>query len=553
MNKLRTLALLTTASLLITACTGGQTPGDTSGVATVEVTVPASTNLRLNSTATFSAVTKAADGTVVTGKTLTWKSSNPDVASVDANGVVTARRFGSATISASVGSVTGNKTATLRTYGVEAFLGIRDGGEDTAVLLRYRTATGAKPTADKLTFTVTGPPGWNGGQPVPLEVSKSTYFSRNDGADAHWFQFGWTKAGNIAAVVGDYKVEYQVDGETWSSTAKISSLTNSSKTPTGIAVTGYGASTVTATWDDVLPGGSYQAEVLGFYPVVYTSESKGTLNAVGLSAGQAFNVGIHALSLDVDPSALETKPLSGQFDVRFNTAAFTKPGTSANAARVMPLGDSITDGFNIPGGYRIPLYSKLSTRVPRPDLVGSQQNGPTTLGDRDHEGYSGKRIDEIAAGVNGWLDAQQPDTVMLMIGTNDMIQGYDVANAPARLGALLDQMSARRPNTRILVASLPPLADATHNARVQAYNAALPAVVQARANAGKKVTLVNAASALTTADLADGVHPNEGGYGKLANVWYDALVGTPDALTPQGAASRPLPATNQPLHIPTVR
>jgi len=44
--------------------------------------------------------------------------------------------------------------------------------------------------------------------------------------------------------------------------------------------------------------------------------------------------------------------------------------------------------------------------VLRQDLsVGSLSNGPNSLGDKDHEGHSGWRIDEIASSINGWLNA----------------------------------------------------------------------------------------------------------------------------------------------------
>ncbi|WP_216329216.1 DUF4038 domain-containing protein [Deinococcus aestuarii] len=225
------------------------------------------------------------------------------------------------------------------------------------------------------------------------------------------------------------------------------------------------------------------------------------------------------------------------------TTGCAAPGTStqavlssasipARALKVMPLGDSITDGYNIPGGYRTELYRRLSAQVPGLNFVGSLQNGPATLADRDHEGHSGWRIDELAARVDGWLDGAQPDVVLLMIGTNDTIQNRDPAGAPARLGRLLDQMLSRRPNARILVSSLPPLRDPDQNRRVQAYNAALPALVRSRAAQGKKVSLVNVGATLTLADLADGVHPNVGGYGKLATLWAEALRGTPGALQP---------------------
>ncbi|WP_102126791.1 RICIN domain-containing protein [Deinococcus planocerae] len=191
--------------------------------------------------------------------------------------------------------------------------------------------------------------------------------------------------------------------------------------------------------------------------------------------------------------------------------------------RVMPLGDSITDGYNIPGGYRPELFQKLTAAALSTDFVGSLRNGNLT--DRDHEGHSGWRIDEISARVDGWVDAYQPEVILLMIGTNDMIQNYDVARAPARLGALLDKINARRPAATVLVASIPPMSDATRNNRARTYNAAIPNLVQTRAAAGRKVRFVDAYPQLTLSDLADGVHPNAAGYSKLANVWMNALRG----------------------------
>src|SRR6266496_3489004 len=106
------------------------------------------------------------------------------------------------------------------------------------------------------------------------------------------------------------------------------------------------------------------------------------------------------------------------------TAALTAVGVATSAGpasaesnggdRVMPLGDSITDGFRV-------------------DYVGTLFNGPSNLGDHDHEGHPGWRIDQIDASITGWLRATTPHTVLLHIGTNDVLQNSDLANAPARL------------------------------------------------------------------------------------------------------------------------
>src|SRR3954463_4311363 len=91
---------------------------------------------------------------------------------------------------------------------------------------------------------------------------------------------------------------------------------------------------------------------------------------------------------------------------------------SNGGVRVMPLGDSITEGTQVPGGYRIGLWQRLSGGGYRIDYVGSQFNGPSSLPDHDHEGHPGWRIDQIDANIGGWLQTYRPQTVLLHIGTN---------------------------------------------------------------------------------------------------------------------------------------
>jgi lysophospholipase L1-like esterase len=196
-----------------------------------------------------------------------------------------------------------------------------------------------------------------------------------------------------------------------------------------------------------------------------------------------------------------------------------------DALRVMPLGDSISTGVGMPeyGGYRVELWNKAVTDGLAIDFVGSQTDGPATLPDRQHEGHSGARIDGISAGVNSWLTNSNPDVVLLLIGTNDIWQNTDLQNAPARLGALIDQILSRKPGVAIVVSSIPRWSDSVQNAKVIAYNAAIPGIVSERQALGHRVLYVDSYEALMLSDLQDGVHPNETGYAKMAEVWYAAL------------------------------
>ncbi|GAA0938597.1 GDSL-type esterase/lipase family protein [Virgisporangium aurantiacum] len=208
-------------------------------------------------------------------------------------------------------------------------------------------------------------------------------------------------------------------------------------------------------------------------------------------------------------------------------AVGTAQAESNGGVRVMPLGDSITDGLTVPGGYRINLWQRLVAGGYTVDFVGSQFNGPGTLGDHDHEGHSGWRIDQIDANIATWMRTSTPRTVLLHIGTNDMFG--NAAGAPARLSTLIDHITAAAPNAEVFVATIIPLSGA--DSAVRTFNAAIPGIVTSKVNAGRHVHLVDMFSALTTADLADGVHPNANGYNKMAAVWYNALLSVPASLT----------------------
>ena len=92
---------------------------------------------------------------------------------------------------------------------------------------------------------------------------------------------------------------------------------------------------------------------------------------------------------------------------------------SQTAAKIMPLGDSITRGTNdtnypngyIPGGYRKNLQTLLTAAGFSYDFVGSKNDNAAAGMDPDHNGTNGIRTDQVLANLSGWL-AVQPDTVV---------------------------------------------------------------------------------------------------------------------------------------------
>ncbi|WIV56369.1 RICIN domain-containing protein [Amycolatopsis nalaikhensis] len=229
-------------------------------------------------------------------------------------------------------------------------------------------------------------------------------------------------------------------------------------------------------------------------------------------------------------------------------SAFLPGGPAAaesnGGTRVMPLGDSITEGTQVPGGYRIGLWQRLAAGGYQVDFTGSQSNGPAALGDHDHEGHPGWRIDQIDANITGWLRTSTPHTVLLHIGTNDILQNHDVAHAPARLSTLIDRITATAPDAEVFVSTIIPLANAGQESAARSFNAAIPGIVQANRNAGKHVHLVDMHAALTAADLVDGVHPTAAGYDKMAAAWFTALRSVPGSIgTPGTTGARRIVGT----------
>ena len=233
-------------------------------------------------------------------------------------------------------------------------------------------------------------------------------------------------------------------------------------------------------------------------------------------------------------------------------------GTSAEEQklRVMPLGDSITDGFTVVGGYRIPLWYLLQEQgiVDGIDFVGPNGWYIDGVADYNHAGYSGYTIADCPGrqGIYNfidWLMEEYPaDVVMLQIGTNDIISSYDLDHAGERLELLADSILTYIPEGGMLYISTIPYMDADvttytdaytveeMDAAVDDYNAKVKALVAKKQSEGKPVAQADVNSVLTKADLSDGVHPSEDGYRKMAEYWCGVLTefvsGTPAPTQP---------------------
>jgi lysophospholipase L1-like esterase len=233
--------------------------------------------------------------------------------------------------------------------------------------------------------------------------------------------------------------------------------------------------------------------------------------------------------------------------------------TDGTICKIMPFGDSITDGYNqnndAPGGYRVELFKRARADGKNITFVGSGWSGPDTVDGvafpHNHEGHIGWTIYPLGSrqGVSTCLQTgagclntnsvmleYKPDIVLLMIGTNDCIDTKDIVQMPAvatRLGTLIDIIYNQLPNVLIVVAQPIPSRgnasqgdDAALPDRLKAYGDAIPDVVKARKDNGKNIMIVDMYTpfnANRASLIEDEWHPNLAGYALLGDQWYSIL------------------------------
>ena len=207
--------------------------------------------------------------------------------------------------------------------------------------------------------------------------------------------------------------------------------------------------------------------------------------------------------------------------------------TAFGSLRVMPLGDSLTAGSygagkDGVGGYRRYLWQECRDANFPVDFVGTLNDPTNATFDADHEGHRAWRTDNLAGNVSEWLQRCQPDCVLLQIGVNDLIQGASPTTTVQRLKVLLDRCEKSAPQAVFYVAAImnvrTPNDYKVNPETVAAYNALIPAIAREH---GTNFVFVDLPQfcAFTSEDYsADGLHPSESGYKKMAAAWLQTIL-----------------------------
>ena len=192
--------------------------------------------------------------------------------------------------------------------------------------------------------------------------------------------------------------------------------------------------------------------------------------------------------------------------------------------RIMPVGDSITEGGKAFSCYRYPLWEKLFTAGYLIQYVGSRTS-PSRLGPLHHEGYSGKNAEFLAATLAKTFREHPADIVLLHAGHNHFANEHPVPKIVRATESMIDTFRQVNPHVVVLLAQVIPSGKLPKYSYIPELNVQL-AKLAARLNSPQQpIILVNMAAGFDwrTDTIGDHVHPNARGAEKTAAHWFAAL------------------------------
>ncbi len=259
---------------------------------------------------------------------------------------------------------------------------------------------------------------------------------------------------------------------------------------------------------------------------------------------------------------------SGPTLITSGTLRLECPPSFPSNMTVMPLGDSITYGFNgSNAGYRGPLYNILNPLAPDFRYIGTSVEYSGSLpsapiDQRHHQGHPSYTILDASNNLDGfdntrflalggnernpsggyWLTGgngtgrppEFPHVITMMLGTNDV---GTPSGVETRLQNIVEKITTLRPDTLLMMARITPLSG--NPSGTSFYNQKVDSVFSTNKALGKNIRLVDLNTTFPANGLhTDGAHPNDVGFNFMAIQWHEAFI---EAFTTTGDQSMGIP------------
>jgi len=193
--------------------------------------------------------------------------------------------------------------------------------------------------------------------------------------------------------------------------------------------------------------------------------------------------------------------------------------------KIMPVGDSITEGGKSFSNWRHQLWQKLTTAGYFVEYVGSRKS-ESPAGPLFHEGYSGKNAEFLATVIGKSFKKHPADIVLIHAGHNHAIDEKPVPGILASTEKIISDVRGVNPKVIVLLALVTPSGKLPKYSYIPDLNKELATLASRLNHPDQPVIIVDHASgfdpAMDTVD--DKVHPNEKGADKIAHCWYQAII-----------------------------
>ncbi|MDB5321762.1 MAG: hypothetical protein JWN40_3393 [Phycisphaerales bacterium] len=200
------------------------------------------------------------------------------------------------------------------------------------------------------------------------------------------------------------------------------------------------------------------------------------------------------------------------------------PPPTVKSYRIMPVGDSITEGGKTFSNYRLPLLDKLTTAGYHIQYVGSRKSD-SRLGPLPHEAYSGKNAEFLATAAPKSFRDHPADIVLLHAGHNHTVEEQPIEKIVAATDTMIQAFRKTNPKVIVCLAQVIPSGKLPKYSYIPKLNEALGKLAARLNTPDQPVILVNQANSFDPEKdtIQDKVHPNETGAEKMATRWFEAL------------------------------
>jgi lysophospholipase L1-like esterase len=216
------------------------------------------------------------------------------------------------------------------------------------------------------------------------------------------------------------------------------------------------------------------------------------------------------------------------------TVTVTPPLPQLQKTNFLAFGDSMTQGevtnpastSDVNGFPAFTLQIVPSAAYPRQLQMQLASRYTQQVIQMTNAGIGGETATQGAQRFPGVLSSLRPEVVLLLDGANDLSARGEAGFSTAIAAVESMAKDARFRNARVFLATLPPPRSGGRNtisdATIRSFNSRLSSI--ARGEGAILVDLYGAlSSSVTTYIGADGLHPTEAGYQKMAETFFNAI------------------------------